>query len=152
MLLPRLLILLALPLCQSSKTSAEPRRVDELTRPIVEKHDVPGMVAALIEGDRVTAIGAAGVRKRGGKKKITVDDEFHIGSDTKAMTATLIGMLVEEGKLKWTSTLAEVFPELAEAMHPDWQRVTVEQLLTHRAGAPGHLEKEPIWARLWAFT
>ncbi|HUN81514.1 MAG TPA: serine hydrolase domain-containing protein [Phycisphaerae bacterium] len=135
----------------AAAAQAEPRRIDDLLKPIVEKQHVPGMVAALVEGDHVTAIGAAGVRKNGGEKAVTIDDQFHLGSDTKAMTATLIGMLVEEGKLSWTSTMSELFPDLADNMHPDWQKVTVEQLLTHQAGAPAHLETAPIWGKLWNF-
>lgn len=130
---------------------AGPRRVDDQLQPILDKNHIPGMVAALVEGDQIVAIGAAGIRKTGGKTPITVDDEFHIGSDTKAMTATLIGMLVEEGKLAWTSTLGDLFPDLSDNMHPDWQRVTIEQLLTHRAGAPGHIETTPLWNKLWTF-
>jgi CubicO group peptidase (beta-lactamase class C family) len=47
-------------------------------------------------------------------------------------------MLVDEGKLSWHSTIAEVFPELHEDMRPSWGAVTLEQLLTHRSGAPDH--------------
>lgn len=124
------------------------RNLDAVLRPIVAKYKVPGMVGAVIEGDRVVALGAAGLRKRGGKERITADDQIHIGSDTKAMTATLIATLVEEGKLSWGTTLAELFPERAKKMHPDWRSVTVEQLVTNRAGAPGHIEKDPIWIKL----
>lgn len=121
------------------------RNLDGLLKPIVAKYKVPGMVAAIIEGDRIAAIGAAGLRKRGGTEQITADDQIHIGSDTKAMTATLIAMLVEEGKLTWGTTLAEVFPERAKKMHPAWRGVTIEQLLTNRSGATGHIEQEAIW-------
>ena len=47
---------------------------------------------------------------------MTVNDRFHLGSDTKAMTALLAAMLVEEGKIRWNSTMLEVFPELAAKM------------------------------------
>lgn len=32
---------------------------------------------------------------------VTLDDRFHLGSDTKAMTATVASTLVDEGKIKW---------------------------------------------------
>src|SRR2546421_8863271 len=51
---------------------------------------------------RIIAQGAAGVRKRGTGQRITFDDRFHLGSCTKAMTATLVAMLVEEGDRKST--------------------------------------------------
>ncbi len=140
---------IGLGLCVGATASeADVHNLDAVLKPIVEKYKVPGMVAAIIEGDQVVAVGAAGVRKLGGEEPFTTDDQIHIGSDTKAMTATLIAMLVEEGKLKWSTTLADVFPERAKKMHPDWRKVTVEQLVTNRAGAPGQIEKDPVWLKI----
>src|SRR5262249_16279746 len=45
-------------------------------------------------------------------------------------------ILVEEGKLRWNSTVAEIFPELAAAMTPGLRGVTLEQLLSHTSGIP----------------
>ena len=52
------------------------------------------------------------------------------------MTATLAAMFVEEGKLGWEKTLVEIFPERASTINPDYQKVTLQMLLRHRAGAP----------------
>ena len=52
-------------------------------------------------------------------------------------TATSIMILVEQGKLRWDSTIAEVFPELAPTMHEGYRGVTLEQLLTHTGGLRG---------------
>src|SRR5688500_5478671 len=93
-----------------------------------------GMVAAVLRGERIIAQGAAGVRKRGTAEHITIADRFHLGSCTKAMTATLVAMLVEEGKLNWTTTLDELFADILKPMHPAWEKVTVRQVLAHRAG------------------
>src|SRR5579864_5141633 len=122
--------------------------VSTLLAPIIQKHDVPGMAAAVVQGGQTVAIGVAGVRTRGKPDKIAVADRFHIGSDTKAMTAMLCGILVDEGKLKWTQTLGQTFPELKKSMNPQYQAVTLEQLLTHRGGAPGELEKDQLWGKL----
>jgi len=93
-----------------------------------------GMVAAVLRGERIIAQGVAGVRKRGTAERITLDDRFHLGSCTKAMTATLVAMLVEEGKLNWTTTLGELFADTVKPMHPAWEKVTLRQVLAHRAG------------------
>ncbi len=93
-----------------------------------------GMAAAVLRGERIIAQGAAGVRKRGTAERITLDDQFHLGSCTKAMTATLVAMLVEEGKLNWTTTLGELFADTVKPMHPAWEKVTLRQVLAHRAG------------------
>lgn len=123
--------------------------VSALLAPIIQKHDVPGMAAAAVRNGETVALGVAGVRTRGKPDNIAAADRFHIGSDTKAMTAMLCGILVDQGKLKWDQTLGETFPELKKSMHPQYQAVTLEQLLTHRGGAPGELEKDELWGKLW---
>jgi CubicO group peptidase (beta-lactamase class C family) len=132
-------------------TSRDPivRDVSALLRPIREKQDVPAMVCAIVHGEHTVALGADGVRKRGTDVKVTVDDEFHLGSCTKSMTATLCAMLVEEKKLAWSTTIGESFGDLAAKMHPDWRNVTLEQLLTHRAGVPSDLSTGGLWDKLW---
>ena len=99
-----------------------------------------GMVAAVLRGERIIAQGVAGVRKRGTAERITLDNQFHLGSCTKAMTATLVAMLVEEGKLNWTTTLGELFADTVKPMHPAWEKVTLRQVLAHRAGLPNEPE------------
>lgn len=126
-----------------------PKNVSSLLAPIIQKHDVPGMAAAVVRGGETVALGVAGIRTRGKSDKIASADRFHIGSDTKAMTAMLCGILVDERKLKWDQTLGETFPELKKSMHAQYQGVTLQQLLTHHGGAPGDLIKDELWGKLW---
>ena len=79
---------------------------------------IPGMVALVLRGGSIVAPGAAGMRKRGAPERVTIHDRFHLGSCTKAMTATLTAMLIEEGKLNWTTTLGELFGDSVKDMHP----------------------------------
>jgi CubicO group peptidase (beta-lactamase class C family) len=97
------------------------------------------MAAAVVTSDGIKFIGAVGVRKRGTEIPVALDDFWHLGSDGKAMTSTLIARLVERGQLKWDSTLAEIFPDLAPQMNPEFQKVTLLQLFSHRAGLPANL-------------
>ncbi len=124
-----------------------------LLEPIRKKHDVPGIAGAVVEGQRkgtfLKAIAATGKRRLGGRSDITISDPWHLGSCTKAMTATLIGRLVDKRKLKWETTLEEAFPKLARVMHPAWKPVTLELLLGNRAGAPETLDADGLWGRLW---
>lgn len=131
--------------------SAAIKDVSGLLAPIIQKQDVPGMAAAVVQNGEVVAVGVAGVRTRGRPEKIAVGDQFHIGSDTKAMTAMLCGILVDEGKLSWDQTLGETFPEMKKSMNPQYQAVTLEQLLTHRGGAPGDLAQDALWGKLWQY-
>ena len=52
------------------------------------------------------------------------------------MTATLVGMLIDEGKLSWDTKITDVFPEFAKQLHEDYRTVTISQLLSHYSGAP----------------
>jgi CubicO group peptidase (beta-lactamase class C family) len=110
--------------------------LDDLLTPYLAKHDLPALAAAVVQDGKIIASGAVGTRKAGEKIPVTINDRFHLGSDTKAMTALLAAMLVEEGKLKWSSTLPDVFPKLADKMDADLKTVTLEQFLSHTSGVP----------------
>ena len=133
------------PPAPGGRTAAD---VSPVLSAIIKQHDLSGMVAAVVEGDRVVATGAAGVRKRGGRDKVTLADRFHIGSCTKTMTATLCAMLVEEGKLKWDASPARVLAADVKPIDPGWRAATLEQLLQNRGGAPGDIDPA-LWATLW---
>jgi CubicO group peptidase (beta-lactamase class C family) len=55
------------------------------------------------------------------------------------MTATLVGVLVERGLIRWDTTVTEAFPDLAEKFHPETSNITMVHLLSHRAGLPANL-------------
>jgi CubicO group peptidase (beta-lactamase class C family) len=94
-------------------------------------------VAALVQVDgRIEAESAVGVRAAGHPEPVTRQDLWHLGSDSKAMTATLIARLVEQGYLKYEDTMARIFPGIAARMSPAMHDVTVAQLLTHTSGLP----------------
>src|SRR5436190_9479205 len=121
----------------SSEEDNAPVNVDAILQAILGRGGERfGMVAAVLRGERIIAQGAAGVRKRGTAERITLDDRFHLGSCTKAMTATLVAMLVEEGRLNCTTTLGELFADTMTPMHTAWEKVTLQQVLAHRAGLP----------------
>ena len=110
--------------------------MEKLLQPIREKYGLPALAASVVLDGKPGPAGAVGVRKYGSDVQVTAQDQFHLGSCTKAMTATLTGMLVEEGKLGWDSTLETLLPDLKEKMRPAWRDVTVEMLLAHRTGLP----------------
>jgi len=106
---------------------------------LCENSSVPGVAALILRGDTVVARGVTGVRKAGEPALIQIDDRFHLGSDTKAMTATLLALLVEEGRLSWNTTIGDIFAEKVPALKDERKQVTLDQLLRHRAGAPANL-------------
>jgi CubicO group peptidase (beta-lactamase class C family) len=110
--------------------------LDAMLQPYLTRYGLPALAAAVAKDGKIVAAGAVGLRRAGGNERVTIDDRFHIGSDTKAMTALLAAMLVESGKLRWNTTVAEAFPELAGSMNADVKGVTLEQLLWHTSGIP----------------
>jgi CubicO group peptidase (beta-lactamase class C family) len=110
--------------------------LDAMLRPCLEKYRLPAIAAAAVVGGKTVAAGAVGTRRSGTTIPVTLDDRFHIGSDTKAMTALLAAMLIEQGKLRWESTVADVFPELTGKMASRVGGVRIDQLLSHTSGIP----------------
>lgn len=116
--------------------------------PYLEKYSLPAIGAAVVKDGRIIAMGAAGTRRAGQSIPVTTGDRFHLGSDTMAMTALIAAMYVEEGKLRWDSTVEEIFPELKKVITPGMGSITMEQLLSHSSGMPG--DDEPLFGRLIA--
>jgi len=105
-----------------------------LLRRALQEHDIPGIGLVVFDSDRLVIQKAMGLCRLGEETPITLDSRFHIGSNTKAMTATVIASLVEDGKLSWEENAITVFPEFAETIHESFRSVTVRQLLSHTAG------------------
>ncbi len=142
-------VCVALLLLAASRAAPAPASLDTVLEPIREANGLPALAAAVVKGRDTVAIGVVGVRKEGSSERVTLDDKWHIGSCTKSMTAALAAMLVEDGTLRWDMTLAEMFPDLAPQMQAGWRDVTLEQLLAHHGGAPGDLDADGLWGRLW---
>jgi CubicO group peptidase (beta-lactamase class C family) len=126
----------------------ETEAVNALLEPIREKHKVPALAGGIIHAGELIGVGAVGVRRVGSPEQGTVQDRWHLGSCTKAMTATLIATLVDEGLLSWQTTIGDVFPDLSMA-NPGWQVVTVEQLLAHQSGLRGWQNGGGLFGPLW---
>lgn len=123
----------------ASASTGAPASISELESAldaIRAKYELPALGGAIVEGDRVLAVLAVGRRELTDKARVTPQDQWHIGSCTKAMTATVCAMLIEQGKIKWDTTIGDVFPELRDIMRPEYRAVTMEQLLTNRGGVP----------------
>ncbi len=133
----RLVSALIVSVITTSAATTTPADMTQALEAIRKKHDLPGLAAVVVKDGRICDRVAVGVRKWGDPTPVTTNDVFHIGSCTKSMTATLTAMLIEEGKLHWDTTIADVFPELKDRIDKQYKTVTVEQLLHHRGGIPG---------------
>ena len=113
-----------------------PEDLNDLLEPIRQKYELPALAGGIVHAGELIGLGAVGVRRVGSPERVTVQDRWRLFSCGKAMTATLIALLVEEGVLSWQTTIGEVFPDLLGTIDAAWQAVTVEQLLAHRTGLP----------------
>src|SRR6185295_15704927 len=77
---------------------------------------------------------ADGVRELGRPEAVTAGDKWHIGSMSKAMTATLVARCVEAGVVSWEDTVAGVLGGSIPDIRGDYRDCTFRHLLCHRAG------------------
>ena len=119
---------------QSKSASKKSDSIHHILTNVVNEDEAPGLIAAIISDKDVIAIASAGERKAGSGISFTTNDMVHLGSCTKAMTSTMIATLVEDEKISWNTKMIEAIPELKDKIHPDYHKITLWQLLTHRAG------------------
>ncbi len=113
------------------------------------KHSLVALSGASYRAGSLVARGVSGVRKKGDETPVTWDDKWHLGSCTKAMTATLVGILIDDGKLKLSDTLGSLLA--GTPLDPSFAPVTIEMLLQHRGGFDG--DPTPAqWDSMWNDT
>jgi CubicO group peptidase (beta-lactamase class C family) len=102
--------------------------------------NVPGIELAVWQNGRVLVDLADGVRDSNSKEPVRPEDSFHIGSITKSLTSALAGKLVDQRKLRWDSTIGEIFGKSLPGMRPEYAAVTLEDLLSHQGGIVARLD------------
>jgi CubicO group peptidase (beta-lactamase class C family) len=100
----------------------------------VQAWRTPGLAIAVVKDGRVVFNKGYGVRALGKSEPADTHTLFAIGSTTKAMTAALVGMLVDEGKLAWDDPVVKHLPWFQLEDPYLTREITVRDLLTHRAG------------------
>lgn len=98
---------------------------------------VVGAIGALYVDGKRAGHGSAGSRLAGGKGgRIPTGARYRVGSQTKLMTAAIIGQLAEEGRFGLDDTLADLLP--VGELVPGAAQITVRQLLRHTSGIPDY--------------
>lgn len=123
-----------------SVSHADTVETDFLARHL-EGTTAPGMAALVIRDFRAERELVAGVRRLGSTARVRRGDRWHLGSDAKAMVATMIARLVERGALTWDRPLPEMLPQFAGTMHESYRDVTLLELLSHLSGLPRDLSE-----------
>jgi serine beta-lactamase-like protein LACTB, mitochondrial len=137
--------LLALPVAAAAFLAtpalAGPRPDDVSQRMLdnlVEVSGVPGMGAAVWQGDRIVWTGSSGLRDV--DRRLPVDGEtvFRLASVSKLLTATAAAKLHEQGKLDIDAPATTILPWLKN----DWAPITARQLAAHVSGLPHYNDND----------
>jgi CubicO group peptidase (beta-lactamase class C family) len=121
--------------------------IDERLPQILQDASQIGNAGVVMQDGKIIAATQSGMRKKDGAQQIGAVDKWHIGSITKSMTATMIGRLVDQSKLSFNSTIAELWPEARSQINPAWHKVTLAQLLHHTSGAKANFGLETLFNR-----
>ena len=94
----------------------------------------PGISVAVVKDNQVVFKKGYGVADISGTASFAASTLSVCASTTKAMTAVCMGMLVDEGKLKWTDKVSDVYPAFKLYDNYAINEVTIKDLFTHNAG------------------
>lgn len=110
--------------------------IDAAVQATITRYQLPGIAVGVIENGRIVFAKGYGETVYGSGDPITENTLFKIASNSKAMTASLLARLVQQGKLRWDDPVIKHLPDFA--MHDPWvtQHMTVSDLLVHNSGLP----------------
>lgn len=123
-------------------------RIDNLLEQAIADEQIPGAVALVARNGKIVYHKAFGMADNTSGEKLEKDDIFRIASQTKAITATAVMMLWEEGKFRLDDPISKYIPEfknpqvLATFRYSDTsystvpaeREITIRHLLTHTSG------------------
>jgi len=132
--LRRFALVSALSLAGTRLPAQLPRDLDAYVIRVMRDFEVPGLAIAVVQDGRVLLAKGYGVRKLGESTPVDERTLFGIASNTKAFTATALGILVEEGKIRWDAPVIDYLPGFAMYDPFVTRELTIRDLLVHRSG------------------
>jgi CubicO group peptidase (beta-lactamase class C family) len=111
-----------------------PTQIDSVVAQVLTTFDVPGIAVAVVKDDKIIHAKGYGVRSLRTKIKMDENTLFGVASNSKAFTAAALGMLVDEGKIKWDDKVTDYLPEFKMYNPYVTDEFTIKDLLTHRSG------------------
>lgn len=100
------------------------------------KYEIPEIAFAIISVDSINEMQTLGFHKiesRAKEDAANINDYFHLGSNTKAITGFICAYLVEENKIKWETKFFDLFPQWKNESNKAFYDITLKDLLSHRA-------------------
>lgn len=127
---PLAMALLLLALSSLPSAWAQEDKVDEYVLSQMKQQRIPGLSIAVVRNGEILLTKGYGLANVELNVPVTPETIFQSGSVGKQFTATLVMMLVEEGKLALDDPIGKYIPD-APAI---WQGITLRHLLTHTSG------------------
>jgi len=118
----------------SAQAQLPEKSIDSLVNLTLKTFDVPGIAVAIVKDGKVIHAKGYGVRSLANNLPVDENTLFGIASNSKAFTSAALGMLVDEGKLKWDDKVRDYIPEFKMYDPYVTDAFTVRDLLTHRSG------------------
>lgn len=128
------LLLLLLPGLLPAQKPSPPRWLDTYVAEVLQTFQVPGVALTIVKDGQVVTARGYGVRTLGQGTPVDAETKFGIASNTKAFTATALGLLVEEGKLAWDRPVIDYLPWFRLSDPYVTSQLTIRDLLVHRSG------------------
>lgn len=125
-----LLLALLCPAVPAAPQDATTAAVDRYLREEMQRRRIPGLALAVVRDGRIFYTRGYGLANVELGVPVTPDTRFAIASLDKQLTATLVLMLREEGKLSLKDPLARFFPDAPVA----WRDIRLRHVLSHTAG------------------
>jgi CubicO group peptidase (beta-lactamase class C family) len=113
---------------------AAPPDLDAWVSRAMRAFEVPGLSLAIVKDGAVVVAKGYGVRTLGEPAPVDARTLFGIASNTKIVTATALGLLVDEGKVEWDAPVIRYLPSFALWDPFVTRELTVRDLLVHRSG------------------
>jgi len=127
-----------------TESKVDLEELDRYYKQMVKDWDVPSASIGIVKDGKLIFTGNYGVLEKGKKGKPNEQTLYAIASNSKAFTSTIIGMLVQEGKLDWNDKVKKHLPYFA--LYDPWvsENTTIRDILSHRVGL-GTFSGDNIW-------
>ena len=127
---------------QQIDIAARLRGFDSYMAQVMKDWNAPGIGIGIVVKDKLVFARGYGFRDYGRKLPYTPTTTQPIASNTKLFTAVAVGLLVEEGKLRWDDPIKQFVPTIRFYNDELDRSVTIRDMLSHRTGVTRH---DAIW-------
>ncbi len=99
---------------------------------------VPGVAVVIVSGGQIKSLQTYGVKKAGGRDKVTPDTVFRLASVSKTIASTASAIMVKDGQLEWDTKVTSQLPGVKFKNAKYGNQITLRHLLSQSAGLPTH--------------